>query len=160
MLASSIYAGIKGETISETNTLVVQRQQLCSTVLAIEPDNSEAQSCLEAARRAGIALTPTPVPVSTNPCDTKGCLRFRVLNYNDDSSCISVRITGVDTSGWTLTIDGLRLGASFGGGDARVCGLGSGQQVTITVRDAGGGPVRGGAGIPSKGSAIMQAAWR
>ena len=170
LLVSGVYKG-KGESGKETDVLAGRRQELCDAVLTVQPENAEALACKQDAEEARLALTPkpnTPTPIRLAPKPQPqqpqpiepARLRFQVLNYNDDQACISVRITGINTSGWSLSIDGLRLGASFGGGDARVCGLGAGQQVTITVRDGGGNPVRGGAGIPSKGSAIMQADWR
>ncbi|EFO81196.1 serine/threonine protein kinase [Oscillochloris trichoides DG-6] len=104
------------------------------------------------------ALTPTPTPVPANPPK----LRFSVYNYNDDPTCISIGINGISTGGWYFTVDGVRgvVGYFDGGGNARACGLGYGQEVTITVHDGSGQGVPGGMGVPSKGSAIMGATWR
>ena len=111
------------------------------------PDTSAAQAGL---RR----LTPPPTPV-------KKKLRFSVLNYNDSPGCISIRITGIVPSGWYFSVDGLKVTGRFdSGGNARACGIGSGQEVTITVVDGNGRGVVGGTGVPSKGSAIMVAAWK
>jgi tetratricopeptide (TPR) repeat protein len=97
---------------------------------------------------------PTPKPALK--------LRFRVLNYSDDPSCISVQITGIVPAGWYFSVDGVRgvSGRFDSGGNARACGVGPGQEVTITVVDGNGKVVAGGAGVPSKGSAIMSAVWK
>jgi hypothetical protein len=76
-------------------------------------------------------------------------------------TCISMAITGINAAGWRLSVDGLNLAANFdGGGNARVCGLGSGQEVTISILNKNGQVVRGGSGIPAKGSAILVGVWR
>ncbi|NNJ09782.1 hypothetical protein EKD04_005535 [Chloroflexales bacterium ZM16-3] len=99
--------------------------------------------------------------ITTSTAATAKKLRFSVLNYNDTPSCISIRISGISTSGWTFTVDGLRVGGNFdGGGNARACGIGDGQEVTVSVRYPNGQVVPGGGGVPSKGSAIMLASWR
>ena len=96
----------------------------------------------------------TPVPVTAR-------LRFQVVNYNDDPACISVSITGVNTAGWRLSIDGLRLLATVdSGGNGRVCGLGNRQEVTLSILNSGGRVVSGGGGVPARGGAIMLGEWR
>lgn len=45
-------------------------------------------------------------------------------------------------------------------GNARICGLRPRQEVTFTVRDEQGAPVRGGVGVPTRGSDVMFAEWR
>ncbi len=114
------------------------------------------------------ALLPTPAPKPTakptaptaKPAQPSR-LRFGVLNYNDAPNCISIGIGGINTGGWYFTVDGLHVSGSFDtGGNARACGIGNGQEVTITVHYPDGGGVPGGTGIPSKGSAIMAASWR
>ncbi|NTV66035.1 MAG: tetratricopeptide repeat protein [Oscillochloris sp.] len=97
--------------------------------------------------------TPTPTPKR---------LRFSVANYNDTPSCISIRITGIGTGGWYFTVDGIGgvVGSFDSAGNARACGLGNGQEVTVTIHSADGKGVAGGSGVPSKGSAIMVATWR
>ncbi|MEI7645222.1 MAG: tetratricopeptide repeat protein [Chloroflexales bacterium] len=121
------------------------------------PDRSAAQQ--------GVAeiepRLPTPIPKPTpKPVNMK--LRFRVLNYNDDPSCISVQIAGIVPAGWYFSVDGVRgvTGRFDSGGNARACGVGPGQEVTISVVDGNGTVVAGGAGVPSKGSAIMGATWK
>jgi hypothetical protein len=70
-------------------------------------------------------------------------------------------ITGINAAGWRLSVDGLKLAATFdGGGNARVCGLGSGQEVTISILNGNGQVVRGGGGVPAKGGAIFVGVWR
>ncbi len=103
--------------------------------------------------------TATPKPTAV-PQPAR--LRFSVANYNDDPRCISIKITGIVPSGWYFSVDGLRgiNGRFDGGGNARACGLGPGQEVTISVIDGNGSLVAGGAGVPSKGSAIMVASWK
>ena len=111
---------------------------------------------------AALFPTPTPKPPPTptrQPAAKK--LRFSVLNYNDDARCISIKITGIVPAGWYFVVNGLKLSGRFdGGGNARTCGLNPGQEVTITVIDGNGRAVAGGGGVPSKGSAIMTAAWK
>lgn len=105
--------------------------------------------------------TDTPRPRPPTQTRTPSRLRVSLLNYNDNPSCISMRITGINAAGWRLTIDGLNLGATFdGGGNARVCGLANSQEVTFSIRNANGGVVTGGGGIPAKGSAIFLGEWR
>lgn len=102
---------------------------------------------------------PTPAPTST-PAEARR-LRFVKLNENDNPNCISVAISGIRTSGWSFTIDGTNnVGRFDAGGNARVCGLATQQEVTLTVRDENGRPVPGGSGVPARGSAIMGATWQ
>jgi tetratricopeptide (TPR) repeat protein len=103
-------------------------------------------------------IEPTPTRVPPQPAR----LRFTVLNYNDTPTCISINVSGVSTSGWYFTVDGIRgvSGRFDGSGNARACGLGYSQEVTISVRYANGSVVAGGSGIPSRGGAIMAAPWR
>lgn len=100
------------------------------------------------------------VPPSPTPAAKR--LRFSVANYNDTPSCVSIRISGIGTSGWYFSVDGVGgvVGYFDSAGNARACGLGNGQEVTITVHSADGRGVSGGMGVPSKGSAIMVASWR
>ncbi|PDW02320.1 tetratricopeptide repeat protein [Candidatus Viridilinea mediisalina] len=111
--------------------------------------------------------TPTPVPTAVpTPRPTAvpepARLRFSVANYNDDPHCISIGINGIVPAGWFFVVDGMGhvSGRFDGGGNARACGLGYGQEVTLTVFDGNGSRVLGGGGIPSRGSAIMVATWR
>jgi len=165
LLVGETYASSRGASREEQVAFATSRRDACALALEVDLQNADATACRDDADSAITVLltSPTrvpPPPPPPDPCGGQGCLRMSVLNYNDTPTCVSVQITRIDTTGWRLTIDGLRLEASFGGGDARVCGLGSGQQVTITVRNASGQPVRGGAGVPSKGSAIMLGEWR
>ena len=117
-----------------------------------------------------VALLPTPTPrpaptATPRPEPTAvaqpASLRFVKLNEDDDPACVSVQVVGIDTSGWFFTVDGIEsVRGSFNFGHARACGLSAQQQVTFTVKNAQGQPVRGGSGIPTRGSAIMYAEWR
>lgn len=101
------------------------------------------------------AATATPVPASNR------ALRFALKNSDDDPRCISVQISGIRTSGWTLKADGLKVSANFdGAGNARLCGLNRQQEFTFSVFDAKGGAVAGGGGIPARGGNIFAAEWR
>lgn len=106
-------------------------------------------------------LLATPTPQSTKPPDPAR-LRFKLKNYNDDPRCISVQITGVVSTGWAFVVDGISsLRGNFdGSGNARLCGLRSGQEVTFTVFDKNGRVVAGGSGVATRGSAIMTATWK
>ncbi len=99
---------------------------------------------------------PTPTPLSEPPR-----LRFIKLNESEDPRCVLIQIRGINTKGWIVSIDGLRLSNTFdASGDARICGLRPRQEVTFTVRDELGAPVRGGVGIPTRGNDVMFAEWR
>lgn len=99
-------------------------------------------------------VNPTPRPQQR--------LRFDRINDNDDPSCFSIQIKGVDAAGWRFVVDG--IGSVVGNfdvtGNARACGLSPRQEVTFTVFDESGRPVRGGTGIPVRGGNIMGANWR
>jgi hypothetical protein len=57
-------------------------------------------------------------------------------------------------------MDGLRLSGRFdASGNARLCGLAPKQEGTFSVFNAQRQIVPGGRGIPTRGSAIMQASW-
>jgi|GEM_PF-2271745 len=121
------------------------------------PDTSAATAGLG---RLKPPPTATPRPAPTAQAAAKR-LRFRVQNYNDDSRCISIGINGIAPAGWFFVVDGIGLQGRFdGGGNARVCGLAPGQEVTVSVLDGNGTHVIGGGSVPSKGSAIMVAEWR
>jgi hypothetical protein len=89
-------------------------------------------------------------------------LRFRAENYDDVNTCISVQIRGIATTGWSFSVDGLTFldGRFDNAGNARLCELAPGQEVTITVFQAEGRPVRGGGGVPARGGVILVADWR
>lgn len=140
-----IYLAYGAELEGEKSTAAALRIYQKAAELPLD-DVSAAQARLK-------ALAPTPAPKR---------LRFSVANYNDDPGCISIRISGVGVGGWYFTVDGIGgvLGRFDTGGNARTCGLGYGQEVTITVHYPDGRGVAGGTGVPAKGSAIMVAAWR
>lgn len=126
-------------------------------------DRTSAETGLASVIRLLPKPTPTPRPAARPaPPPESARLRFSVLNYNDNPACISINISGIGTNGWSFTVDGIRdVGGRFdGAGNARACGLGDGQEVTLTVRYPDGSPVPGGAGVPSRGGAIMVAPWR
>ncbi len=101
-----------------------------------------------------------PPPTPTTPPEPPR-LRFVKLNENADQRCIVVEIRGIKTTGWRVTVDGLRLEAIFNANNvAQVCGLRARQEVTITVRDENSAPVRGGVGVPARGSDVLVADWR
>lgn len=114
---------------------------------------------LEAPPRPTSAPAVTALPAPTR---APARLRFVLQNYNDSRECISIRITGIGTSGWYFQADGLNgiRGNFDNAGNARACGLRPEQEVTISVYNRNGIRMAGGAGVPTKGSAIMLAAWR
>jgi hypothetical protein len=101
---------------------------------------------------------PPPAPTATpNP----GKLFVYKLNEDDQPGCISMRIVRTNASGWSFVVDGTNLRGRFdNAGNARLCGLGADQEVTISVLDRNGRIVPGGRGVPSKGRAIMVGEWR
>jgi hypothetical protein len=132
--------------------LLEQAEQVCGRALEVDPSNAAAATCQQQAK-----ATPTPQPTATKPpAPTPKPVSLAVgkINSDDSPGCISIGVRGHNASGWTLTIDGLRMGASFGGGNARVCGL-PGHAVTFTIRNASGNPIPGGAGIPAQGGDIF-----
>ncbi|RMG49216.1 MAG: serine/threonine protein phosphatase [Chloroflexi bacterium] len=101
-----------------------------------------------------------PPPTPTIPPEPPR-LRFVKLSEAEDAGCVLIQIRGVNTNGWVVSIDGLRLRSAFdAAGNARICGLRPRQEVTFTVRDEQGAPVRGGVGVPTRGSDVMFAEWR
>jgi hypothetical protein len=102
---------------------------------------------------------PTPAPTNTPAASRR--LRFVKLNENDSPNCMSVGISGIQTAGWTFTVDGTNIVGRFdASGNARACGLANRQEVTFTVRDAANRTLPGGVGVPARGSAIMVATWQ
>lgn len=106
-------------------------------------------------------VPPTPIPVTPSPASSAQ-LRFRLLNENDDPSCVSIGIKGISTRGWKFRINGLNLtpGSFDNAGNARVCGLAPRQEVTFDVLYASGAIVPGGRGVATRGSSIMTADWQ
>lgn len=132
--------------------LLQEAEQICGRALELDPFNVAASNCQEQARP-----TPTPqAPPTRTPAPTPRPVRLAVAKINSDDSpgCISIGVRGNAASGWTLSIDGLRMGATFGGGNARVCGL-PGHDITFTIRNASGNPIPGGSGIPARGGDIF-----
>jgi len=106
-------------------------------------------------------ITDQNVPPPPTPVPDAGKLWVRKLNEDDEPGCISMRITGINTRGWSFGVDGMNLAGRFdNAGNARLCGLGPDQEVTISVRDRSGRIVPGGRGVPSKGRAIMLGTWQ
>lgn len=153
--AARVYEESPGATKDEQVDALSRALEHCQAAAALDPTRDEASACAKRVSSAISRLTATPTPVQRK-------LRFRVLNYNDDASCFSVQVARISTAGWFFTVDGIRgaRGNFDTAGNARVCGLGQGQEVTFTVFDAGGRVVPGGSGVPSKGSAIMGAEWK
>ena len=115
--------------------------------------------------RTGIAeplATPKP-RIDTDivkPSETPKMLRFVRQSLDEAATCVAFRIQGIDTTGWRVTIDGLKLAGPFAADSTtRICGLRAGAEFTFTVRDASDTPVAGGAGIPARDTAIMVATW-
>lgn len=131
---------------------------LTSTPTATAIQTKTATPTASATRTATATETATPTKTATPKVAR---LRFRVLNYSDDPACISVQIRGIPTRGWRFSVDGLNglVGYFDNAGNARLCGLGPGQEVTISVFESRGERVRGGGGVPSRGGAIMYADW-
>lgn len=113
--------------------------------------------------------TPTALPIAaptpTRPRPTATArsprLAFVLIQEgNDLPECISARIIGIAATGWLFSVDGLALTGMFNGGDARVCGLAAGQEITFTVFDGSGRVIPGGAGVPARGGDILAGTWR
>lgn len=101
---------------------------------------------------------PPPAPTAT---PDPGKLFVYKLNEDDQPGCISMRIVKTNASGWSFVVDGTNLRGRFdNAGNARLCGLGADQEVTISVLDRNGRIIPGGRGVPSKGRAIMIGEWR
>jgi hypothetical protein len=106
-------------------------------------------------------ITDQNVPPPPTPVPDAGKLWVRKLNEDDEPGCISMRITGINTRGWSFGVDGMNLAGRFdNAGNARLCGLGPDQEVTISVRDQRGRVVPGGRGVPAKGRDIMLGTWQ
>ena len=82
-------------------------------------------------------LAPTKARIDTSvvrPSETPKMLRFVRQSLAEAATCVAVRIQGIDTSGWRVTIDGLKLAGTFAAdGTARICGLRAGSEFTFTV---------------------------
>ncbi|MCL6541690.1 MAG: hypothetical protein K6T87_14120 [Roseiflexus sp.] len=106
-------------------------------------------------------ITDQNVPPPPTPVPDTGKLWVRKLNEDDEPGCISMRITGINAQGWSFGVDGMNLAGRFdNAGNARLCGLGPDQEVTISVRDQRGRVVPGGRGVPAKGRDIMLGTWQ
>ncbi len=101
---------------------------------------------------------PPPPPT---PTPRREYLWVRRLNGNDDPTCISMQIIGINAAGWSFRVDGMNLIGTFdNAGNARLCGLAPEQEVTITVYNQNGQVVPGGRGVPARGRDIMIGEWR
>lgn len=132
--------------------LLQQAEQVCGRALELNPSHSAASECQQQAKP-----TPTPQATPTRPPEpTPRPIRLVVVKINSDDSpgCISIGVRNHSAAGWSLTIDGLRMGATFGGGNARICGLPD-HDFTFTIRNAAGNPIQGGSGIPARGRDIF-----
>lgn len=114
-----------------------------------------------AAKQCVVELQPTPTP-TPRPTPKPAPHLFVYLKDRDPNRprCISMRIRGIDASGWYFMVDGLGYRGNFQGGDAATCQLQPGQEVTFSIYDANGRLVRGGRGIPAKGGDIFIGEWR
>lgn len=141
---------------------------VCEELLREGVTPVEATSCRDRLEAALRASTPTPVP-TTAPAPTATPVppaeppRLRVvrLNQNDDPHCITLQVLGRQTTGWRFSIDGLRLapGLLDGSGNARICGLGSRQEVTFSVLNGAGHRVPGGS-VRARGGDIFRGDWQ
>lgn len=108
-------------------------------------------------------LAPTKVSIDSGvvkPTEKPKMLRFVRQSLDEAATCVLFRIQGIDTTGWRVTIDGLKLASPFAAdGTARICGLRAGAEITFTIRDATDTAVAGGAGIPARDTAVMVATW-
>jgi hypothetical protein len=101
---------------------------------------------------------PPPPPT---PTPRREYLWVRRLNGNDDPTCISMQIIGINAAGWSFRVDGMNLVGTFdNAGNARLCELAPEQEVTITVYNQNGQVVPGGRGVPARGRDIMIGEWR
>lgn len=141
-----------------TQTAIVAAQTSTAETIAISQTNISATSTASArptatATRVRPTATVTPIfglAISKKPPPSV-----------DSAGCISIGISGVNTSGWTLRPDGLRTSASFSStGDARLCGFAGGQQFTFTVFNRDGRQVQGGIGIPAREGEIFIGTWK
>lgn len=150
---------------SEQEALWSEGRALCARAVELWPESAPEAAAARTCVRGFDELLKPPTPTPTRAGSGAGTagsqapkLHVRLLNHDDNPDCISVRVTGTNTAGWRFSVDGLNLQATFQGGDARVCGLG-GREVTISIRYPDGKVVRGGGGVPSKGSAILLGEW-
>jgi hypothetical protein len=129
------------------------------------PESQEAIECIQRLEKKMIDPTPTPTPQpppapARAPAAPEARLRFYKEGEFDDPTCITVQIRGIAPVGWYFSIDGLdQIKGFFNGQDARACGLGNRQEYTFTVKNRSGQPIRGGEGVPTRGSAVMIANW-
>lgn len=155
LFAAKNYENSPGTAKDEQKAAFNQALAYCKEAKSLDAQRKEASTCIDQVTAKLNKLNPTPT-ATRDP----SILHFIAANYNDDPTCISVQIRGIKTNGWFFTVDGLKLRGNFdGGGNARLCGLGNRQEVTITVFNGAGRSVAGGRGIPSRGSAIMSAGW-
>ncbi len=124
-------------------------------------DTTSAQECI-------VALAPTPTPVPTRqPIPTRAPAYLYVYRRDQDPNrpnCLFIKIRNVNSAGWYFKVDGLPYYGYFQGGDAANCQLQPGQEVTFTIFDERGNPVRTSprghrGGIPARGSDIFYADW-
>ncbi len=157
LAAADLYTSSEGSA-EEQVPLLQQALDYCEQVLALDAERAAAQECETRIASQIEALTqPTPTP---RPTAAPAQLRISKKRDQDTPGCISMGIGGINTSGWTLAIDGLNLRGSFDPyGNVRICNL-PGHDVTITVLDANGAGVPGGRGIPAKGGDIFVGQWR
>jgi hypothetical protein len=127
---------------------------------------------------ANTAITPTAAPVAVTSVPATGSqpaaqkLRPQSVNYNDDKNaqCVSVRITGINPTGWRMIVDGetngqnqLIIGTFSGnrnGGDARMCGVPHDHPFNIYIEYSAGGARVPGGYFPSANGAIHTIVWR
>lgn len=92
--------------------------------------------------------------------DSARGLRFRLDNSDANQRCVVVTVTGIDTGGWSVKGDGLKVSAEFDDdGVAELCGLNRRQEFTFSVYDAKEMTVAGGTGIPARGGDAFVAEW-
>ena len=132
--------------------------------ITVTTDDTRMPVATPTARNALAVPLATPKPrIDTDivkPSETPKMLRFVRQSLDEVATCVAIRIQGIDTTGWRVTIDGLKLAGPFAADSTtRICGLRAGAEFTFTVRDASDTPVAGGAGIPARDTAVMVATW-
>ncbi|GAA5531263.1 hypothetical protein [Herpetosiphon gulosus] len=134
----------------------------CSQAKSLEPNDSQLKNDINKCLDSANPPLPTRVPPTSIPTPlTPPKLRFMKLNEDDDPTCVSIQIVGINTAGWYFTIDGTNINPGyFSGQNARTCGLGYKQEYTFTVRNSQGASVIGGQGVTTIGGAIMFAEWK
>lgn len=137
-----------------TQTAIVVARTSTAERIAVEATNAVITATAAAVRPTATRVRPTVTPIYGLTVSKKPPPSV------DTPGCISMGISGINTSGWTLRPDGIRMSASFSStGDVRLCGFAPGQQFTFTIFDRNGNSVRRGSGIPAREGEIFVGRW-